>query len=111
MALHQVAQIESKKADAYLKSLAIEWLGIITSRIKVGCKQLSGEHSTLTPEWVYKLNKNLPIEVYRSLYISAHSFSRSTRIRLRQLLCCLSNAEINCQPLLKRRQRVIQYCR
>ncbi|KAG0172225.1 Sister chromatid cohesion protein 2 [Apophysomyces sp. BC1015] len=57
-----VVQIESQKSDVYLKSLAIDWLGIIAGRIKSGINRLSGGYMNLTPEWVYQLNAKLPFE-------------------------------------------------
>ncbi|KAI9255612.1 sister chromatid cohesion C-terminus-domain-containing protein [Phascolomyces articulosus] len=59
------SKLHSKKSDLYLKSLAIDWLGIIASRIKTGINRVSGQSTTLTPKWVYKLYEILPSDVNR----------------------------------------------
>jgi cohesin loading factor subunit SCC2 len=58
-----VSLLDGNHSDQYLKSLAIEWLGIICSKIKTGYNKLSGGYKTYTPEWIYELNESLPIKV------------------------------------------------
>lgn len=58
-----VSLLEGNHSDQYLKSLAIEWLGIISSKIKTGYNKLSGGYKTYTPEWIYELNESLPIKI------------------------------------------------
>ena len=54
-----------------MKSLAIEWLGIIACKIKTGYNTLSGDYETYTPEWVCNLNEILPIRVTMETPVSS----------------------------------------
>ncbi|KAI8375292.1 sister chromatid cohesion C-terminus-domain-containing protein [Choanephora cucurbitarum] len=55
-----IALLEGSSSDQYLRSLAIEWLGIIASKLKLGYKKLSGDDNSCTPEWIHDLNQKLP---------------------------------------------------
>ncbi|SAM09423.1 hypothetical protein [Absidia glauca] len=58
-----VGFIDSDSGDLYLRTIAIEWLGVIASRIKVGWNRVAGAHGSYTPEWLYQLNNNIPVHV------------------------------------------------
>jgi hypothetical protein len=58
-----VSLLEGNHSDQYLKSLAIQWLGIISCKIKTGYNKLSGGYKAYTPEWICELNEALPIKV------------------------------------------------
>lgn len=55
--------LEENRSDQFLKTLAIEWLGIIACKIKTGYNRLAGGYKTFTPEWTCELNETLPIKV------------------------------------------------
>ncbi|KAI9494015.1 sister chromatid cohesion C-terminus-domain-containing protein [Zychaea mexicana] len=58
------SKLKSRKSELYLKSLAIDWLGIISCRIKAGIDSVSGGTSaSLTPKWIYELYEKLPSEI------------------------------------------------
>lgn len=59
----QVGFVDSDSGDLYLRTIAIEWLGVIASRIKVGWNRVAGAHGSYTPEWLYQLNNNIPVHV------------------------------------------------
>ncbi|OAD68960.1 hypothetical protein PHYBLDRAFT_172796 [Phycomyces blakesleeanus NRRL 1555(-)] len=77
-----VAVIESGTSDIYLKSLAIEWLGTIACTIKMGCNRLSGEKGQFTPEWVYKLNEQLPTEITQDTALNSLEFLAQCQMKL-----------------------------
>ncbi|CAO3591554.1 unnamed protein product [Absidia cylindrospora] len=52
---------DSDTGDLYLRTIAIEWLGTIAARIKTGLNRIAGAHGSYTPEWLYQLNKNIPL--------------------------------------------------
>ncbi|KAI9021519.1 sister chromatid cohesion C-terminus-domain-containing protein [Phycomyces nitens] len=78
----KVAVIESGTSDIYLKSLGIEWLGTIACTIKMGYNRLSGEKGHFTPEWVYKLNDQLPTEITRETSLASLELLAQCQIKL-----------------------------
>lgn len=59
----QLGFIDSDSGDLYLRTIAIEWLGVIASKIKMGWNRVAGAHGAYTPEWLYQLNKMIPVHV------------------------------------------------
>ncbi|EPB92937.1 hypothetical protein HMPREF1544_00011 [Mucor circinelloides 1006PhL] len=70
------------RSDQFLKSLAIEWLGIISSKIKTGYNRLSGDFKTYTPEWICELNEILPIKVDKDTPIKSLALLDQCRKKL-----------------------------
>ncbi|KAI9313164.1 sister chromatid cohesion C-terminus-domain-containing protein [Dichotomocladium elegans] len=61
-----IERLRSGKSDIYLKSLAIEWLGIMARRVKTGLNMISGSKSYMTPEWICEIHEKLPKEISAS---------------------------------------------
>jgi hypothetical protein len=74
--------LEEDRSDQYLKSLAIEWLGIISCKIKTGYNKLSGDFKTYTPEWICELNDILPIKVDKDTPIKSLALLDQCRKKL-----------------------------
>lgn len=74
--------LEEDRSDQYLKSLAIEWLGIISCKIKTGYNKLSGDFKTYTPEWICELNETLPIKVDKDTPIKSLALLDQCRKKL-----------------------------
>ncbi|GAN03777.1 hypothetical protein MAM1_0047d03232 [Mucor ambiguus] len=70
------------RSDQFLKSLAIEWLGIISSKIKTGYNRLSGDYKTYTPEWICELNETLAIKVDKDTPIQSLALLDQCRKKL-----------------------------
>ncbi|CAO3606861.1 unnamed protein product [Mucor fragilis] len=70
------------RSDQFLKSLAIEWLGIICSKIKTGYNRLSGDFKTYTPEWICELNETLAIKVDKDTPITSLALLDQCRKKL-----------------------------
>ncbi|KAL9552609.1 hypothetical protein MBANPS3_003692 [Mucor bainieri] len=70
------------RSDQFLKSLAIEWLGIISSKIKTGYNRLSGDFKTYTPEWICELNDTLAIKVDKDTPIQSLALLDQCRKKL-----------------------------
>ncbi|KAF1796645.1 sister chromatid cohesion C-terminus-domain-containing protein [Mucor lusitanicus] len=70
------------RSDQFLKSLAIEWLGIICSKIKTGYNRLSGDFKTYTPEWICELNDTLAIKVDKDTPIQSLALLDQCRKKL-----------------------------
>ncbi|RCI02117.1 Sister chromatid cohesion protein 2 [Rhizopus stolonifer] len=66
-----ISLLEGTSSDQYLKSLAVEWLGIIASKIKTGYKKLSGDYTSYTPEWLFDLNEKLPFQITMEIDIGS----------------------------------------
>ncbi|KAI8340910.1 sister chromatid cohesion C-terminus-domain-containing protein [Chlamydoabsidia padenii] len=80
-----VGFIDSDTGDLYLRTVAIEWLGVIASRIKVGWNRVTGGHGAYTPEWLYQLNKTIPVHVSKPDKITLQLIDRC-RMKLYQSL-------------------------
>ena len=65
-----------------MKSLAIDWLGIIACRIKMGINLVSGQSSTLTPKWLYELHDKLPLDINRETSPHAIDLLHQCHIRM-----------------------------
>ncbi|KAI8137408.1 sister chromatid cohesion C-terminus-domain-containing protein [Fennellomyces sp. T-0311] len=61
-----ISKLQGKKSDLYLKSLAVDWLGIIAGRIKAGINSISGRGAKLTPTWLCELHERLPMDVNKT---------------------------------------------
>ncbi|KAK4509350.1 uncharacterized protein ATC70_007701 [Mucor velutinosus] len=70
------------RSDQFLKSLAIEWLGIISCKIKTGYNRLSGDFKTYTPEWICELNETLAIKVDKDTPIKSLALLDQCRKKL-----------------------------
>ena len=65
-----------------MKSLAIEWLGIIACRIKMGINLVSGQSSTLTPKWLYELHEKLPLDINRETSPQVIDFLHQCHVKM-----------------------------
>ncbi|CAO3608692.1 unnamed protein product [Cunninghamella echinulata] len=88
--------IDSEKGDLYIRTIAIEWLGAIACRIKVGYNRVSGNQGYYTPEWIYQLNKLVPIETMKQDKV-AHQILDQCRMKLYQYMLDKSTNKIALQ--------------
>ncbi|CAO3607925.1 unnamed protein product [Cunninghamella blakesleeana] len=88
--------IDSEKGDLYIRTIAIEWLGTIACRIKVGYNRVSGNQGSYTPEWIYQLNKLIPMESVKQDMIS-HQILDQCRMKFYQYMLDKSTNKIALQ--------------
>ncbi|KAI9243867.1 sister chromatid cohesion C-terminus-domain-containing protein [Sporodiniella umbellata] len=58
-----ISLLEGHHSDQYLKSLAVEWLGIIACKIKKDQNKLTQEIDPTLPDWIYELQASLPARI------------------------------------------------
>lgn len=72
--------------------MAIEWLGILASRIKMGSNKITGKGGYMTAEWICDLYERIPGEVIQAF--KAHVCIHKLTIYYRSMLI-LSQARSN----------------
>ncbi|KAG1455139.1 hypothetical protein G6F55_007238 [Rhizopus delemar] len=77
-----ISLLEGNHSDQYLKSLAVDWLGMIACKIKSSQNALAGEGNTYTPEWVYDLNDKLPAHIDKDTSIESVELLNQCRKKL-----------------------------
>ncbi|ORX47214.1 ARM repeat-containing protein [Hesseltinella vesiculosa] len=80
-----VAFIDSDQGDIYLRTMAIEWLGAITCRLKDSLRHVSDAPGALTPEWLYQLYRLMPQKTNRHDTVSLKTLD-ACRMKLYQHL-------------------------
>ncbi|CEG81367.1 hypothetical protein RMATCC62417_15580 [Rhizopus microsporus] len=78
-----IALLEGDHSDQYLKTLAVEWLGIIACKIRTSQDLLSGDNTKVyRPDWIFDLNDKLPTQISKDTSVESIELLNQCRKKL-----------------------------
>lgn len=79
----KIALLEGDHSDQYLKTLAVEWLGIIACKIRTSQDLLSGDNTKVyRPDWIFDLNDKLPTQINKDTSVESIELLNQCRKKL-----------------------------